>query len=242
MEKVCIKCGIVLSKNNIYTIPSSPNYNCKKCKHCRINAKQCALNYNDEALNMLSKEQNKKINNKISEFKAKRKNFLSFIENAITCELCGLIYPRKGFYARNIKTCKCNTKKFCKIHYKDPELELLSIKKGDYLTRKIRQSKAWLVRKQCKDYIKKRKEQQAIWRQIPINKEKVKINSRRKSEKDITMLRDNYVAGLLSYDCPELKKDIPVDIIKLKRKQLILYRDVQKQKRNSSKNNNCNNS
>lgn len=246
MEKVCVKCGIILCKNNIYTTPASPKYNCKKCKHCRINAKECALKYNNEALNKLSKKQNKKIDSKIHQFKAKRKNFLSFIENATTCQLCGLFHPRKGFYAQNVKTCKCNTKentkKFCKIYYKDPELELLSIKRCDYLTRKIRQSKAWLVRKQCEAYIKKRKEQQAIWRKLPINIEKVKINSRRKSEKDVTMLRDNYVAGVLTYDCPILKKHITSELIELKRKQLKLYRDVKSKKRNSRTDNNCNNS
>ena len=144
-----------------------------------------------------------------------------------------------------ISLCDCHiwkkNKNFSKIYYTDPEFEQLSRKTCDYLTRKIRQHKAWLVRKKCPVYQEKRKNHHANWRKIPGNIERVRVISQRKTEKDVTMLRDTYVVGVLTYDCPMLKKDVTPELIELKRKQLKLYRNVKSKKTSFNRDNNSNN-
>jgi len=233
MEKQCIKCGVTICDKNIYTTIADPNYKCKTCRHCRSNAKKCEVFYQDVSHQILSKKNNQKICDVIQDYRKRQVKINTRLESSTTCQTCRL--PKIKSKLKGLSICSCHKNEIKKLfslyQYKDPALEELSKKNCDYLTRKLRQHQAWLLRKVCPIYIKKRKINYTNWRSIPGNIERVRLASQRKNERHVGMMNDAYIKSLINYDNTLSVNDITPELIELKRKQLTLYRYVQEQKK-----------
>jgi hypothetical protein len=155
------------------------------------------------------------------------------------CKCCKTAISKRNTYSRKGRVCldtclDCKApRKYCKVIYQDSIQHKQSVKNGEKITTMLKNKRLHKQGKNNPKYIERKKKDHLRWISKPENFKKAGLSSMKSQLRQRINLENGYLRHcIISYD-KFPRSDINKELIDLKRKQLILYRNVKKQKQKS---------